>query len=79
MAIFHAHKPNLSIRKFVIIFIIDGLYVQLISRLDGHCKHTVGKLREVIFHSRKKTILLLELITNTLHVIYKIVMFTAVD
>ncbi len=70
MAIFHAHKPNLSIRKFVIIFIIDGLYAQLISRLDGHCKHTVGRLREVVFHSRKKTILLLELITKTLHVIY---------
>ncbi len=30
MDIFHAHKPNLSIRKFVIIFIIDGLYAQLI-------------------------------------------------
>ncbi len=47
--------------------------------LDAHCKYTVGELREVVFHSRKKTILLLELITKTLHVIYKIVMFTAVD
>ncbi len=50
MDIFHAHKPNLSIMKCVI-FLLDGLYAQLISSLDGHCKHTVGKLWEVVFHS----------------------------